>query len=249
MRVVGVDCATRSERTGIAVADLDEGILTIRECGVCEKGASPENHLYPALADKASVLLALDSPLGWPSALGRNLVEHEAGRPVSDDSDTLFRRLTDKAIQEKLGKTPLEVGADRIARTARAALSLIGGLEKLLGRDILLAWNPQIEGSIQAIEVYPAGTLRAYELLGYVEMARIAGDGKMKLLESLCRSGRLVFEGDSKKGISNEHALDSVLCSVAGADFLQGQSIFPPQGTEHLARKEGWIWVRDPGKI
>jgi hypothetical protein len=191
----------------------------------------------------------LDSPLGWPSALGRNLAGHEAGRPISDDSDTLFRRLTDKAIREKLGKTPLEVGADRIARTARAALSLIGGLEELLGRNIPLAWSPEIAGSVQAIEVYPAGTLRAYELLGYVEMAGVAGDKKVLLLESLGRSGHLVFDGDSKKSISNEHALDSVLCSVAGADFLEGRSLFPPHGQEHVARKEGWIWVRDPDAI
>jgi hypothetical protein len=246
MRIVGVDCATKSERPGVSVADFSEGILTLRECGTCGKGTSPEGYLYPVLRDNASALLALDSPLGWPSAPGRNLVEPKAGSPISDDSDTLFRRLTDKTIQEKLGKTPLEVGADRIARTARTALSFIGGLEELLGRRIPLAWNPEIEGSIRAIEVNPAGTLRAYEILGYIEMAGIARDRKVRLLESLMQSGRIVFDTDSEKGLSNEHALDSVLCSVAGADFLQGLSICPPRGQEHFARKEGWIWVRDP---
>ena len=196
MRIVGVDCATKSERTGISIADFSEGILTVRECGTCVKGASPEKYLYPALRDDSS-------------ALGRNLVEHKAGRPISDESNTLFRRLTDRTVREKLGKTPLEVGADRIARTARTALSFIGGLEKLIGREIPLAWDPEFKGGIQAIEVYPAGTLRA-------------------------------------ESLSNEHALDSVLCSVAGADFLQGLSIHPPPGQENSARKEGWIWIRDP---
>jgi hypothetical protein len=247
VRIVGVDCATKSERTGVTVGDFDGEVLTIQECGACEKGTPPERRLFAALRDSASVLLALDSPLGWPSALGRNLVEHEAGRPISDDSDTLFRRRTDKAIREKLGKTPLEVGADRIARTARAALSLIGGMEELLGRDIPLAWSPGSKGTIEAIEVYPAGTLRAYELLGYVAVTGIAGDRKVRLLEALSRSGRLAFGGDSLDGLANEHALDSVLCSVAGADFLQGKSISPPRGQERVARKEGWIWVRDPG--
>jgi len=209
MRIVGVDCATKFERTGISIADFSEGILTVRECGTCVKGASPEKYLYPALRDDSSALIALDSPLGWSSALGRNLVEHKAGRPISDESNTLFRRLTDRTVREKLGKTPLEVGADRIARTARTALSFIGGLEKLIGREIPLAWDPEFKGGIQAIEVYPAGTLRA-------------------------------------ESLSNEHALDSVLCSVAGADFLQGLSIHPPPGQENSARKEGWIWIRDP---
>jgi hypothetical protein len=40
--------------------------------------------------------------------------------------------------------------------------------------------------------------------------------------------------------------LDAVLCVLAGVDFLKGEVLFPKDMA--LARKEGWIWVRDPAQ-
>jgi hypothetical protein len=61
---------------------------------------------------------AIDAPLGWPKPLAETLIDHRAGLPIETPANAMFRRTTDLFIQRKLKKTPLDVGADRIARTA-----------------------------------------------------------------------------------------------------------------------------------
>ena len=55
----------------------------------------------------------------------------------------LFRRETDREIKRRLGRQPLDVGADRIARTGHRALEILSKLaDSLKLREILLAWVP-----------------------------------------------------------------------------------------------------------
>lgn len=56
------------------------------------------------------------------------LPTHEAGKPIRVPKDQFFRRGTDRFIHQTLGQRPLDVGADRIGRTAHAALTLIQDL-------------------------------------------------------------------------------------------------------------------------
>ena len=44
----------------------------------------------------------------------------------------------------------------------------------------------------------------------------------------------------------NLDALDAVLCTLAGVDFLMGLAMQPPD--VDAAKCEGWIWTRDPDK-
>ncbi|HSG40407.1 MAG TPA: hypothetical protein VLE27_12275, partial [Thermoanaerobaculia bacterium] len=44
--------------------------------------------------------------------------------------------------------------------------------------------------------------------------------------------------------LDNADVLDSVVCVLAGADFLLRKSLAPVDLP--TAKKEGWIWVRDP---
>lgn len=83
-----------------------------------------------------AVLLCLDAPVGWPVALGRELRTHRAGRALGADAGRLFRRATDHDVRIRLGKTPLDIGADRIARTTRSALETLAAVERQLGRRI-----------------------------------------------------------------------------------------------------------------
>lgn len=48
---------------------------------------------------------------------------------------------------------------------------------------------------------------------------------------------------DESPLLANADVLDAALCCLAGADFLLGQATSPINPT--LARKEGWIWVRE----
>ncbi len=42
----------------------------------------------------------------------------------------------------------------------------------------------------------------------------------------------------------NADALDSLVCILAGKDFVDGNAVPPADAA--LAEKEGWIWVKEP---
>ena len=247
MTIVGIDCATLASKTGLAFAEYVNGRLEVRECLIADTKTPVAHQVARRLKPTTAALLALDSPLGWPARLGATLADHKAGFPIHAESNELFRRQTDRVVREALGKSPLEVGADRIARTAVAALSLLADLGVLIGKNIALAWEAWPEEGIRAIEVYPAGTLRAYQLVGVVSSSMSSDQAKQGLVAKLKKKGRIRFDRKSTKAIDNEHVLDSVLCALAAMDFVEKRVIFPATDRERdLARKEGWIWVRDP---
>ena len=153
----------------------------------------------------------------------------------------MFRRQTDRTVHAALGKLPLDVGADRIARTAVAALRLLDELRSRTGHEIPLAWKSELVEPA-AIEVYPAGTLVALGLRssGYKEPGQT--ERRREILEILSKR----IEGPLERGLllQNADVLDATLCVVAALDFLSG-AVIPPEEPE-VARREGWIWVRRP---
>jgi hypothetical protein len=77
---------------------------------------------------------------------GRVLDTHRAGAAIAISPDAMFRRATDLFIQRELKKTPLDVGADRIARTAYSVLRLLTDLRTKLAAPIPLAWTWAVSG-------------------------------------------------------------------------------------------------------
>lgn len=190
-------------------------------------------------------MLALDAPLGWPSALGNVLTEHNAGEPLDAEAGTLFRRYTDCVVRDYTRKQSLDVGADRIARTAHATLRLLDNLRRKTGQEIPLAWEPTFVSGICAIEVYPAATLRVHGLPDSGYKGRDGDQARRSILDRTESRG-LRLPGDERRKCENcDDALDAVVCVLAGADFLHGNVIYPTDLQK--AKKEGWIWVRDPG--
>jgi hypothetical protein len=193
--------------------------------------------LYPA------TLVAIDAPLGWPIGLGQTLHSHEAGAPIGLEANWMFRRETDRAIKRRTGKQPLDVGADRIARTAHAALGFLQELRQRTDETIPLVWNPVIGDGTYAVEVYPGATLAAYGVRasGYKKKGQhTAHRAVLELLEE-----RVALPDDRTLLENNNDVLDAALCVLAGVDFLRGEALKPTD--LELARKEGWIWVRKPG--
>jgi hypothetical protein len=186
--------------------------------------------------------LAFDSPLGWPDALGRGLSAHRAGEFIDTPPDELFRRRTDRFIKEKLGKQPLDVGADRIARTAVASLRLLHEIREAGRREIPLEWTPGPPTDAVAIEVYPAATLDSHDLPSSRYKRREHEPERRRILEGLKRD---IVVDDLRHGelaAKRADTLDAIVCILAGVDFLTGYVFLPP--VDEVIRKEGWIWAR-----
>lgn len=242
INIIGIDCATDPTNVGIAFGRFSNGHTIVETVQIGSRRKEPSRMVADWLEGQSDpTLLALDAPLGWPKALAEELNIHTAGRMFKFSAHSLFRRSTDIFIKEKIGKQPLDVGADRIARTAYSALAFLDQLRNILGHDIKLAWDPKISG-ISVIEVYPAATLMAHgiDTRGYKspegekQRQKVIADLKLKmtvLAEIPCIEKR-------------SDSVDAIACVLAGQDFLSG--IAPPPIDGAAVEIEGWIWVRRP---
>lgn len=237
--IIGIDCATANANVGIAVGTSDDAGCTVHVAHVCPDEGTLAGEVARHLGDAPRVLLALDAPLGWPEAMGRLLATHHAGDALPIPANTLFRRETDRFIRVRHGKQSLDVGADRIARTAHAALALLEELRHRLGQPIPLAWTPGYRGCA-AIEVYPGALLIACGIptRGYKVPEGVAP--RRVILERLRTLVRLPERQTAME--HSAHVLDAALCVLAGDDFLRGRCDEPEDAP--LARREGWAWVR-----
>ena len=250
--VVGVDCAVDPRNVGVCRARLERDALHILDV---QSGLGADGIAEAVVRwqrEDPLALVALDTPLGWPEGLAEELAGHRAGQPFVREANALFRRATDDHIARALGKRPLDVAADRIARTAHAALRVLQALRVATGAPLPLPLSPGLSGAPLALEVYPAGTLQARGLpsSGYKGPER--REARARLLASLSggdarvgESGELdVPEALRPALVQSDHLLDAVLCTLAARDFIRGDVMPPPD--RGRAEREGWIWVRAP---
>lgn len=171
------------------------------------------------LAGTTRAVIALDAPLGWPALLADGLRDHRAGQLLRGERDEVFRRTTDRLVEEWSGKRPLEVGANLIARTAHAALAELAAIRIALKVDVPLASFAGPPSGIVAIEVYPAVTGMAH---------------KKKWPDWFPVS-------DPNQYGHPLHVRDAVLCAIAAVDFLEGRAQAPSEKEVDLAKRE-WAW-------
>lgn len=246
VHVIGIDCAVKDKKIGLAFGSFEGEVLKVHKA---LPGRPDEilQQLKDWIDPKVPALLAIDAPLGWPDPLGKALVNHRAGQPLDVAADLLFRRETDRDIRKRLERQSLDVGADRIARTAHRALDILAKLSGELGRSELpLAWAPSdVQQGVWAIEVYPAATLTAFgiSIRGYKDLK----EGTQERREILARLRKLLVlpEDLDTALVGCVDVLDAVVCLLSGADFLTGRATPPQDEQVALARKEGWIWCRD----
>jgi predicted RNase H-like nuclease len=237
--IIGVDCATDPKNVGLARGFWQRGQLQI---AAVTNGQfhTPEEIISEWIDESNTCLLAIDAPLGWPQDFGYTLASHSAGMPLQEEPNQFFRRETDRFVQRTFGKVPLDVGADRIARTALSALQLLGTLSEKRGMSIPLAWDANFSG-IAAIEVYPAGTLKASQVQSSAYKRPDQRETRRQLLAWLAIEAGL--PEDLSLPLADADALDAMFCVLTGADFLAGKA-YPPADLA-LAQKEGWIWIRE----
>ena len=241
--IIGVDCATKPKYTGIARGEITKNRLTIQnvECG--SDASTPADIILEWLhaANGQPTLLAIDAPLGWPIGMRTALRTHRAGSPIEVEPDKMFKRITDQCVKSSTRKNPMEIGADKIARTAHSALSLLDELRHHTEERIPLMWCPELWKGTRAIEVYPALTLRAMgcEVAGYKKRK----GARCSLAENLRSHIAFDFEQKSQM-IADDNLIDAVVCVQAGYDFLLGRCKQPPEDEIDTIYKEGWIWFR-----
>lgn len=243
VRLVGIDCAVQPNKVGVALGELKGERCRLLEARRCGANDLPADVVYAWNSAAPISLLALDAPLGWPHALAEHLEDHIAGGPLAAEPHALFRRATDTNVYQRLRKHPLDVGANFIARTAKAALDIIDELRQRTGEPIPLAWAAETPQAMAAIEVYPAATLRTHNLplVDYKKTDQRAA--RQKMLDALPEwfDASAVVEAS----LDSADVLDSVLCVLAAVDFCDGRAIGPPSELVSVAKKEGWIWVGD----
>ena len=264
VQIIGIDCAAQPKDFGLARGRVRDGRLEIDEVprlgstdNCLEKlSATVRSWLVDSHADPPTrTLLALDAPLGWPFHMTRALHDHRAGAslaaPYADDpgernpGNHLFRRYTDRFIAEKFPGAPLDIGADRIARVARSALELLGGLRTTEDGQcpVPLLWGPKGRERLGAIEVYPRLTLlkcdaeaRKFSYKG--TKSEHAGD-RREIVELLRETQTLKLSPDTlprKKTKTGDldyyhDSIDAVLCALEGLHFLLGESVGPDHET------------------
>ena len=231
VRVIGIDCATDPRWVGYAFARFSDEHTILEQVALGLATRSP----IAAIADwlyegDAPALLALDAPLGWPAALAEALQNHRAGQLLPGESNTLFRRDTDRVVRDRIGKQSLDVGADRIARTAHAALQLLHQLRSRLGQPIPLAWFTPVSG-VHTIEVYPAATLAAYGIDARGYKASPGGAHRERVLSEISR--RITVHADVPDIERASDGLDAALCVLAAHDFVVWAAIAPNSNMSH----------------
>lgn len=241
--LVGIDCAVDPRNVGLARATLHHGRITLHELHERVDVAQIATRVEVWRKEIPLALIALDAPLGWPTPLGQALYQHRAGATLPANANMLFRRRCDDVVAAALRKRPLDVGADRIARTAHAALRLLTEIREQSGLPVPVAWTPGPPTESIALEVYPGGTLKS---LGH-RSSGYKGAGREMERQEICDHLRtyLTFDAALEAQMrQSDHLLDAAICALAAADFVQENMILPPDDDD--VRKEGWIWVRSP---
>jgi predicted RNase H-like nuclease len=158
VQLIGLDWSTSESKRGIAVFEYSGASVALIELSACNSRRAALDVIAAAvMGSSAASLIAIDAPLGWPVGLSAALVEHSAGERLNVGANEMFSRDTDRFVRDQLGKTPLEVGANLIARTGHSANQFLRDLRKKTSRAIPLLWSPEQLREAGVIEVYPAG--------------------------------------------------------------------------------------------
>lgn len=243
VRVIGIDCAAQPANVGLAFGTWVGGEGQIHETATARTWDEIADRV--AAACEGRTLLAVDAPLGWPQPLGDRLHAHRAGDPIPDEANALFRRATDDFVHRTLGKRPLDVGADRIARAAVGALGLLDAVRGRIAAPLEMAWDPGAVRGVEAIEVYPAATLRSRRVVdaGYKGKEAVALARRETLVGVLADEAALAASV-CDASLASDHVLDATVSVLAGFDFLRGACLGPADSDRERAAREGWIWIR-----
>lgn len=237
MRTVGVDLATTSRKTAVAILDWQADGARV---GSIDQPADLDTVIARVGgADKVGI----DCPLGWPEAFVEFLQQHQHGRQdnLAAEGDTdewrrsLAQRHTDREVQKALRLSPLSVSTDRIGLTAMHAAQLEARL-RAAGHEI----DRRGDGLI--VEVYPAAGLKRWGLPHNGYKGTQNARRRHELVNGLTAAAPWLLLGEHENQCrDNDDALDAVLCAILSRAAATGKVTKPPCELRETARREGWI--------
>ncbi|WP_353826556.1 DUF429 domain-containing protein [Agromyces sp. SYSU T0242] len=234
-RTAGVDLAADTAGTALAVVRWESGGAVLERL---EVGATDE-----AIADAAAAasMTGIDCAFGWPDDFVEFVARHARGERVDQSVDRglegrrrLAYRETDRDVQRRTGFRPLSVATDRLGLTAMHCAVLLDAIADRLGEPVARS------GSGRVVEVYPAATLRVWQLIlpRYKTDAAVRAD----LLEALVvRAPWLDLGGCGSLMVASDDAFDAVIAAFAAHAYAVGATHAVPRELRARADREGWI--------
>lgn len=252
--LIGWDAAVDPRNTALSLVRYDPPEVTVEAHAVPRTTGELIATVSQWLQSATATLLCVDSPLGWPYRMAPILSGHVAGTGMRAMADELFRRFTDLDVRRRVGKTPLDVGADRIARTALATLDAIDAVRGSVARTIDLVidiQDPRKDPStVLLLESYPAGWFASEDIgtRGYRPPAgRSQREDLLRQVEHRLQATGLPMKYAVERSSLVQRAddLDALVCTLSGIDYLLGRCPAAGSDVREIAHTEGWIWCKD----
>ncbi|HJL16643.1 MAG TPA: DUF429 domain-containing protein [Sandaracinaceae bacterium LLY-WYZ-13_1] len=226
MRTLGIDLASRDDRTGVCVLRWAERV------GIEALSVGAGDAALLELAAGADAV-GIDAPFGWPEAF----VSWVAGeRPrqawTTGLRDRLRFRRTDAWVKERTGRWPLSVSSDLIAVPAmRCALLL----------DRLGVTDRSGDGRV--FETYPAASLACFDLPARGYKGRRGRERRRALVKALVARTPWIewTRRQRERCVAEDDALDALVAALVAGAAHRGLTERPSPEDRAAARREGWI--------
>ncbi|MCG8452397.1 MAG: DUF429 domain-containing protein [Spirochaetales bacterium] len=258
--LIGLDAAVDDKNNGLVALLYSQGCIT--DVLLRDHTQTVVEQILDWWNWAPRILLGVDSPLGWPLPFQQAMSQLSAGRRVEGEYPSIFYRLTDIDIHQRFRKKPLDVAADRIARTAFCTLERLDELRQQ-HKQLHLLFSDQEDFTAGFIEVYPAATLLANgcSIQGYKKsqearkhllvqiMKQYSAFEKMSPTGTMEKEDSVGFSLDQTALVENEHLFDAFICALSALDFLEHRAQEPDRSKVEIDRvhHEGWTWVKNQG--
>jgi predicted nuclease with RNAse H fold len=237
---LGVDLASQSPNTAACQLEWVGGRAHVRALR-----ANVEDGELLTLA-RASEVVGIDSPFGWPEPFVRALLAHHGGGrwPAHSSKErhaTFALRCTDHFVTKMAKVRPLSVSADRIALPAMRCAALLAELGV-----------HDRSGDGRCFEVYPAAALVQWGLRRKEPYKGRAGaEGLARLVEALLAAAAWLDIDETTRGLlrSSDHLFDALVAALNARAAALGLTHRAPPESAELARKEGWIALPFAGTL
>ncbi|MEM7144518.1 MAG: DUF429 domain-containing protein [Verrucomicrobiota bacterium] len=230
MRTLGIDLASQPDRTAACLLEWTESHVTILEL----RESCHDEDLDDLISNADAI--GIDAPLGWPHAFREATARWQETKWNDEIRDQLRFRETDRFVRSLNPKNrPLSVSSDLIALPAMRAMALLKrhAVHDRSGKDG------------RFFEVYPAATLKAWNLLatGYKKNDQASIDRREEIVHAINE----IFpplKAPIDRLTQNADVLDAWLAALTTRAAALEMTHEPPdpKSAEH-AIAEGWIHV------